>query len=198
MNAKPQRRSLLLRLLVAAIAIIVAVLAGAISAPPNRPPGRRRARTGPRVKRERAARRRRRGAPMSPVQAATATTRRCRAIFPAGHRHRRQYRDRHQPGRWPADGDPLYRRPAGQSRRSAGGNRSPAVQVQLTRAQGSWQDQATLANARRDLARYQQLVKTNLVSRQELDTQASLVQQTEGAIKADQGRGRQRQTADHL
>lgn len=48
-------------------------------------------------------------------------------------------------------------------------------------------DQATLANARRDLARYQQLVKTNLVSRQELDTQASLVQQTEGAIKADQG-----------
>ncbi len=30
-------------------------------------------------------------------------------------------------------------------------------------------------------------MKTNLVSRQELDTQASLVQQTEGAIKADQG-----------
>lgn len=60
--------------------------------------------------------------------------------------------------------------------------------VQLTRAQGQLaKDQATLANARRDLARYQQLVKTNLVSRQELDTQASLVQQTEGAIKADQG-----------
>lgn len=31
------------------------------------------------------------------------------------------------------------------------------------------------------------MVKTNLVSRQELDTQLSLVQQTEGAIKADQG-----------
>lgn len=61
-------------------------------------------------------------------------------------------------------------------------------EVQLTRAQGQLaKDQATLANARRDLARYQQLVKTNLVSRQELDTQASLVQQTEGAIKADQG-----------
>jgi multidrug efflux system membrane fusion protein len=61
-------------------------------------------------------------------------------------------------------------------------------QVQLTQAQGQLaKDQATLANARRDLARYQQLVKTNLVSRQELDTQASLVQQTEGAIKADQG-----------
>lgn len=58
----------------------------------------------------------------------------------------------------------------------------------MTQAQGQLaKDQATLANARRDLARYQQLVKTNLVSRQELDTQASLVQQTEGSIKADQG-----------
>ncbi|MFK3843275.1 MdtA/MuxA family multidrug efflux RND transporter periplasmic adaptor subunit [Serratia sp. NPDC087055] len=61
-------------------------------------------------------------------------------------------------------------------------------QVLLTQAQGQLaKDQATLANARRDLARYQQLVKTNLISRQELDTQVSLVQQTEGAIKADQG-----------
>lgn len=39
--------------------------------------------------------------------------------------------------------------------------------VALARAQGQLaKDQATLANARRDLARYQQLVKTNLVSRQ--------------------------------
>jgi membrane fusion protein, multidrug efflux system len=61
-------------------------------------------------------------------------------------------------------------------------------QVQLAQAQGQLaKDQATLANARRDLARYQQLAKTNLVSRQDLDTQLSLVQQTEGAIKADQG-----------
>lgn len=61
-------------------------------------------------------------------------------------------------------------------------------QVQLTQAQGQLaKDQATLANARQDLARYQQLVKTNLISRQELDTQRSLVQQTEGAIKADRG-----------
>ncbi|GHK57137.1 hypothetical protein KPZU09_68730 [Klebsiella pneumoniae] len=38
--------------------------------------------------------------------------------------------------------------------------------VALARAQGQLaKDQATLANARRDLARYQQLVKTNLVSR---------------------------------
>lgn len=38
--------------------------------------------------------------------------------------------------------------------------------VALARAQGQLaKDKATLANARRDLARYQQLVKTNLVSR---------------------------------
>ncbi len=61
-------------------------------------------------------------------------------------------------------------------------------EVQLTQALGQLaKDQATLANAKRDLARYQQLAKTNLVSRQELDTQESLVRQTEGAIKADQG-----------
>lgn len=48
--------------------------------------------------------------------------------------------------------------------------------VALAQAQGQLaKDNATLANARRDLARYQQLVKTNLVSRQELDTQQSLV-----------------------
>lgn len=42
--------------------------------------------------------------------------------------------------------------------------------VALAQAQGQLaKDKATLANARRDLARYQQLAKTNLVSRQELD-----------------------------
>ncbi len=51
----------------------------------------------------------------------------------------------------------------------------------------NWQkDKATLANARRDLARYQQLAKTNLVSRQELDAQQALVSETEGTIKADE------------
>ncbi|HBW2224526.1 TPA: MdtA/MuxA family multidrug efflux RND transporter periplasmic adaptor subunit [Klebsiella quasipneumoniae subsp. quasipneumoniae] len=59
--------------------------------------------------------------------------------------------------------------------------------VALAQAQGQLaKDQATLANARRDLARYQQLVKTNLVSRQELDTQQSLVSETNGTIKADE------------
>lgn len=61
-------------------------------------------------------------------------------------------------------------------------------QVQLTQAQGQLdKDQATLDNARRDLARYQQLVKTNLVARQELDTQQSLVRQSEGAVAVDKG-----------
>ena len=59
--------------------------------------------------------------------------------------------------------------------------------VALAQAQGQLaKDRATLANARRDLARYQQLVKTNLVSRQELDTQQSLVSETNGTIKADE------------
>ena len=38
----------------------------------------------------------------------------------------------------------------------------------------------------KDLARYQQLVKTNLVSRQELDTQQSLVVESAGTVKADE------------
>ncbi|WP_308562477.1 MdtA/MuxA family multidrug efflux RND transporter periplasmic adaptor subunit [uncultured Klebsiella sp.] len=59
--------------------------------------------------------------------------------------------------------------------------------VNLAQAQAELaKDQATLANARRDLARYQQLAKTNLVSRQELDTQQSLVDETQATIKADE------------
>jgi multidrug efflux system membrane fusion protein len=58
--------------------------------------------------------------------------------------------------------------------------------VALAQAQGQLaKDNATLSNARRDLARYQQLVKTNLVSRQELDTQQSLVTESLGTVKAD-------------
>ncbi|MCT4702554.1 MdtA/MuxA family multidrug efflux RND transporter periplasmic adaptor subunit [Enterobacteriaceae bacterium H20N1] len=59
--------------------------------------------------------------------------------------------------------------------------------VALAQAQGQLaKDQATLANARRDLARYQQLVKTNLVSRQELDAQQALVSESAGTVKADE------------
>lgn len=61
-------------------------------------------------------------------------------------------------------------------------------QVALTQAEGQLaRDQATLANARRDLARYEQLAKTQVVSRQELDTQRALVSETLGTLKADEG-----------
>lgn len=59
--------------------------------------------------------------------------------------------------------------------------------VTLAQAQGQLaKDKATLANAQRDLTRYQQLVKTNLVSRQNMDTQQALVSETLGTIKADE------------
>ncbi|MGY5956294.1 MdtA/MuxA family multidrug efflux RND transporter periplasmic adaptor subunit [Kosakonia sp. BK9b] len=59
--------------------------------------------------------------------------------------------------------------------------------VALAQAQGQLaKDQATLANARRDLARYQQLAKTSLVSRQDLDTQQALVTESAGTVKADE------------
>ncbi|WP_226571011.1 MdtA/MuxA family multidrug efflux RND transporter periplasmic adaptor subunit [Mangrovibacter yixingensis] len=58
--------------------------------------------------------------------------------------------------------------------------------VALEQAEGQLaKDQATLANARRDLARYQQLAKTSLVSRQELDAQQALVAESTGTVKAD-------------
>ena len=59
--------------------------------------------------------------------------------------------------------------------------------VALAQAQGQLaKDKATLANAHRDLARYQQLAKTNLVSRQELDAQQALVDEIAGTLKADE------------
>ncbi|WP_395755115.1 MdtA/MuxA family multidrug efflux RND transporter periplasmic adaptor subunit [Edwardsiella ictaluri] len=58
--------------------------------------------------------------------------------------------------------------------------------IQLQQAQGALaRDTALLDNARRDLARYQRLAKDNLVSRQELDTQASLVTQTQASLVSD-------------
>ena len=48
-------------------------------------------------------------------------------------------------------------------------------------------DQAQLENARLDLVRFQDLVKKDLIPKQQLDTQDSLVHQFEGAVKADQG-----------
>ncbi|AWH87436.1 MdtA/MuxA family multidrug efflux RND transporter periplasmic adaptor subunit [Limnobaculum parvum] len=61
-------------------------------------------------------------------------------------------------------------------------------QVQLTQAEGQRLNiQATLSNAKRDLARYQKLIKTNMVSQQQLDTQQALVRQSEGSLKSAQG-----------
>lgn len=60
-------------------------------------------------------------------------------------------------------------------------------EVALAQAEGQLaRDQAELANARVDLARYEQLVADDAAPRQQLDAQAALVRQLEGAVKADQ------------
>ena len=48
------------------------------------------------------------------------------------------------------------------------------------------QDAATLANAKLDLARYQQLAQTNAGSKQQADTQKALVDQLDAQVRADQ------------
>jgi multidrug efflux system membrane fusion protein len=48
-------------------------------------------------------------------------------------------------------------------------------------------DQALLRNAQLDLERYQKLFEQDSIARQQLDTQAALVRQYEGAVKSDQG-----------
>lgn len=60
-------------------------------------------------------------------------------------------------------------------------------EVKLAQAKGQLaKDQATLANARLDLTRYQKLAKTNLVSQQELDNQVALVKQAQASIQIDE------------
>ena len=61
-------------------------------------------------------------------------------------------------------------------------------QAALEQAQGALaRDQATLANAKTDLVRYQTLFEQDSIARQQLDSQKSLVHQYEGTISADQG-----------
>jgi len=61
-------------------------------------------------------------------------------------------------------------------------------EAQLTQFEGQLErDQALLENARVDLKRFQELVTTDAVPRQQLDTQVSLVHQLEGTVKNDQG-----------
>jgi multidrug efflux system membrane fusion protein len=55
---------------------------------------------------------------------------------------------------------------------------------QATAAKG--RDEATLANAKVDLARYQQLVAEDSIARQQLDTQAALVRQDTATVANDQ------------
>jgi len=60
-------------------------------------------------------------------------------------------------------------------------------QVQLEQAQGQMvHDQALLANAKVDLQRYRKLVAEDSIPKQQLDTQAALVQQYEGTVATDQ------------
>jgi multidrug efflux system membrane fusion protein len=59
--------------------------------------------------------------------------------------------------------------------------------VQLMQAEGQMaRDQALLANARIDLDRYQTLFKQDSIAKQQVDTQAALVRQYEGAVRTDQ------------
>jgi multidrug efflux system membrane fusion protein len=59
-------------------------------------------------------------------------------------------------------------------------------EVQLHQAEGTLaRDTANLNNARKDLERYQGLVKQNAVPQQQVDTQAATVQQLEGTVKQD-------------
>lgn len=62
-----------------------------------------------------------------------------------------------------------------------------AYQVALDQARGTqMQNLAQLENARRDLQRYQALFKQDSIAKQQVDTQAALVRQYEGAVKSDQ------------
>jgi multidrug efflux system membrane fusion protein len=61
-------------------------------------------------------------------------------------------------------------------------------EVQLTLATGQLaRNQALLDNARTDLQRYRMLLEQDSISRQQVDTQESLVRQYEAALLADQG-----------
>jgi multidrug efflux system membrane fusion protein len=60
-------------------------------------------------------------------------------------------------------------------------------EVQLAQAEGTMaRDEALLKNAQADLERYRILFEQDSIARQQLDTQASLVRQYQGALKADQ------------
>ncbi len=60
-------------------------------------------------------------------------------------------------------------------------------EVQLSQTQATlFKDQSALKDAKVNLERFQQLFKDGVISKQQLDTQDSLVGQLEGAVRADQ------------
>ncbi len=60
-------------------------------------------------------------------------------------------------------------------------------QAALAQAQGALaRDQALLRNAQLDLQRYQDLLAQDSIARQQVDTQAALVRQTQGTVQTDQ------------
>jgi multidrug efflux system membrane fusion protein len=62
-----------------------------------------------------------------------------------------------------------------------------AFQVQLMQSEGQMaRDRALLENARLDLERYRTLFEQDSIAKQQVDTQAALVRQYEGAVKVDQ------------
>jgi multidrug efflux system membrane fusion protein len=62
-----------------------------------------------------------------------------------------------------------------------------SFQVQLMQAEGQMaRDRALLENARLDLERYRTLFEQDSIAKQQVDTQAALVRQYEGAVKVDQ------------
>jgi len=62
-----------------------------------------------------------------------------------------------------------------------------AFQVQLGQAEGQMaRDRALLENARLDLERYRTLFEQDSIAKQQVDTQAALVRQYEGAVRVDQ------------
>ncbi|HTJ96480.1 MAG TPA: MdtA/MuxA family multidrug efflux RND transporter periplasmic adaptor subunit [Rhodocyclaceae bacterium] len=63
-----------------------------------------------------------------------------------------------------------------------------AFQVQLTQANGQMaRDQAQLKNAQVDLERYRTLLAQDSISKQQVDTQESLVRQYQGTVEVDKG-----------
>lgn len=60
-------------------------------------------------------------------------------------------------------------------------------QIDLAQAEGQLaRDQAQLANARKDLARYQGLLAEDSIAQQQVDSQQAQVRQLEGTVKTDQ------------